>query len=154
MSRVPPEPTNPDPETSHARGDGGEAAAHTLPLVEETAHIDRMQVDRGGYRISKRVRQHEQRVDAVLQEQRVDIERRAIGEWVSEMPPIREDGDTLIVPVVEEVLVTEKRLRLVEEVHIHRINETRSTSVPVTLRTETIEVERLPPQASTDSDQP
>jgi uncharacterized protein (TIGR02271 family) len=156
MHRLPTDPTDeasppeaPPPGPPLAEG---QVVPRTVPLIEESAHVDKLQIDRGGYRVTKRIEQHEQQLDVSLQRQRVAIERRPIGEWVREMPPIRHDGDTLIVPLVEEVLVTEKRLRLVEEVHIRQIQETRHTSIPVTLRKDTIEIERLAPPGPVDAE--
>jgi hypothetical protein len=42
---------------------------------------------------------------------------------VAEPPVQRQEGDTLILPVVEEVLVVEKRLMLREEIRITRRRE-------------------------------
>ena len=50
------------------------------------------------------------------------------------MPEIRQVGDTTIVPVVEEILVTEKRLVLKEEVHLQRVRTVRTHTETVMLR--------------------
>ncbi len=55
----------------------------------------------------------------------------------------RQEGDTLIVPVIEEMLVTVKRLVLVEEVRITRVQGTHRKPQTFTLRKEHIEIERL-----------
>ena len=47
-----------------------------------------------------------------------------------------------IIPVVEEVLVIEKRLVLKEELHIRRRIATETVEVPVTLRNQRAIVER------------
>jgi stress response protein YsnF len=49
-----------------------------------------------------------------------DIRRVAVNRIVSEVPQSRQEGEVTIVPVVEEVLVVEKRLLLKEEIHIAR----------------------------------
>jgi stress response protein YsnF len=43
-----------------------------------------------------------------------------MGRIVETAPEIRTEGDVTILPVVEEVLVVEKRLVLKEELHIRR----------------------------------
>jgi len=53
---------------------------------------------------------------------------------VETAPEIRTEGDVTIVPVLEEVLVVEKRLVLKEELHIRRRIETETVEVPVILR--------------------
>ena len=56
-----------------------------------------------------------------------------------------EDG-VVIVPVMEEVLVVEKRLVLKEELHIRRQVTQENVEVPVTLRKQRAVVERLGPE--------
>ena len=58
------------------------------------------------------------------------------------------NGDLTIVPVVEEVLVVEKRLVLKEELHIRRTSQTELVEVPVTLRKQRAVVERQAPHTS------
>jgi stress response protein YsnF len=55
----------------------------------------------------------------------------------------RIEGDTTIIPVVEEILVVEKRLVLVEEIRIRQVATTDEVSIPVTLRKQTATVERI-----------
>ena len=52
------------------------------------------------------------------------------------------DGDTVIIPVVEEVLVVEKRLVLKEEVRLKRVRTTEHLDEPVRLRVMEAVVER------------
>lgn len=116
-----------------------------LPVIEESLQVTKVEVDKGGYRIAKRVETREQLVDELLRDERVEIERRPMGLPLAGMdaPEMRYEGDTLIVPVVEEVLVTEKRLVLVEEVRITRVHGTHRKPQTVTLRKEEIVVDRL-----------
>jgi uncharacterized protein (TIGR02271 family) len=135
------------------------AAERKVPIVEESLHVDKVPIDQGGYRISKRVSTRDERVEELLRSQHVEIERRPIGRHLesSEVPEPRHEGDTLIIPVVEEVLVTEKRLLLVEEVRVTRVDATRRDSQSVPLRKEEITIERLAaeePSASTSSSPP
>ena len=57
--------------------------------------------------------------------------------------PIRREGDTIIIPIVEEVLVVEKRLSLKEEIHITRYTRTERHQERVTLHREEAQVEQL-----------
>jgi len=59
---------------------------------------------------------------------------------VTSVPEIR---TVTIVPVLEEVLVVEKRLSLKEEVHIEQELSHETVEVPVTLRKQRAVVERL-----------
>ena len=51
-----------------------------------------------------------------------------IDRQVDVAPKIRIEGDLTIVPVLEEILVVEKRLILKEEVHIRRTRSRREPS--------------------------
>ena len=75
-------------------------------------------------------------------EESIDIERVPIGRYVDEIEPVRHEGDTTIVPVYEEVLVVEKRLRLIEEIRLSKKREHVRRPHHVTLRRQTVEVER------------
>jgi uncharacterized protein (TIGR02271 family) len=58
------------------------------------------------------------------------------------LPSVRLEGSTTIIPVVEEVVVVEKKLVLVEEIHVRRKSSVRTEDIPVTLRSEQAEIER------------
>lgn len=85
-----------------------------------------------------------QTVGVPLHEEHAKVKRVRVERWVDEAPQIREQGDTLIVPVVEEVLVLEKRLKLVEEIHVTRTREERVEEHTLELRSEHASVTRVP----------
>jgi len=66
-----------------------------------------------------------------------------VGRWLGAPTSVREEGDTIILPVMEEVLVVEKRLRLVEEVHLVKHRQTIQHREAVSLRRETADVEQI-----------
>jgi uncharacterized protein (TIGR02271 family) len=126
------------------------AAGRSLPLIEERVRIDKVEVEQGGYRVFKRVEVREDVVDEELLRDEVRIERRPIGKTLpaGSSPVPHHDGDTLVIPVLRETVVVEKRLVLVEEVRITRTAVTERVQQPVTLRAEQIEIERLDADAA------
>jgi uncharacterized protein (TIGR02271 family) len=122
-----------------------------LPVIEESLQIRKEVVDQGGVKVSKRVETREQLVDELLRSEHVEIERRPINTAIADdaVPGVRQEGDTLIVPVIEEVLISVKRLVLVEEVRITRTQKTHHKQQTFSLRKEQIEVERLAAEPST-----
>jgi hypothetical protein len=60
-----------------------------------------------------------------------DIQRIPVKRIVDSAVEIRYEGDTLIVPLMEEVLVVEKRLMLREELHITRRREPKASEAPI-----------------------
>ena len=83
-------------------------------------------------------------VEQQLEHARVDIEHVQIGKVVGVVPPVREEGDTIVLPVVEERLVVERRLVLVEEVRIRRVHTTEHVHHTVACRTQTATITRTP----------
>lgn len=120
-------------------------SSQTIPIIEETLHVEKVARDLGGYRITKRVETHEELVDEPLRYHEVKIERRRLGVNLKgqALPEPRYEGETYIVPVIQEVLVTEKQLVLVEEVRITRVHGTHHDPQHVTLRKEDVSIERL-----------
>src|SRR5205085_9042013 len=73
----------------------------------------------------------------------VQVSRRRVNRVVSAIPETREEGDTLIIPVVEEEIVVHKRLILREEIHVKRRRITENVAKDVTLQRERAVVERM-----------
>lgn len=115
-----------------------------LPLVEERAVVSKAEHETGVVKVSTRVETNEAVVHEVLRRENVRIERIAIGREVSDVPKIRQEGDTVVYPVVEEILIVEKRLVLKEELRISYEITTEAVDRSVTLRTVHADVERTP----------
>lgn len=142
------------PEAQSAAGPGAAAKAGgqsiVVPLVQEEVQLGARAVETGRVRIVKRVREEEQLVQRPLLREAVDVQRVPIEQFVEQVPEVREEGNVLIVPVVEEVLVIEKRLMLKEELRISRQRTSEPYSTQVTVRTEEADIERLPPRGSAE----
>jgi uncharacterized protein (TIGR02271 family) len=115
----------------------------TLPVVEETVHVEKKTTETGKVKISKTVKVDTETVNLLQVQDEVQIERIAINEFVqTPPPPVRYEGDIIIIPVLQEVMVTEKRLLLIEEVRITKRKVESKESQEVALRKEEIKVER------------
>ncbi|WZP00971.1 YsnF/AvaK domain-containing protein [Isosphaeraceae bacterium EP7] len=114
-----------------------------IPIVAEQAEVSKRTVEAGTVRISKTVRVHDETVNVPLISEQLDVERVAVNRRVDSTPATRQEGDVTIIPVMEEVLVVEKRLMLKEELRITRRRVEQSKAETVTLRTEVVEVERI-----------
>ncbi|WP_107045590.1 YsnF/AvaK domain-containing protein [Sphingomonas sp. STIS6.2] len=113
-----------------------------IPLVEEVVGIEKRVVETGRVRVRTFVDDEQVRVADTLQRETVDVERIAIGREVDTAPTVREEGEFLIVPIVEERLVIEKRLFLVEEIRMRRTTATIPVEVDTTRRVMRAEIER------------
>ena len=72
--------------------------------------------------------------------------------WEGPPPAPRYEGETYILPLLEEVLVVEKRLVLKEELHISRAQRTVHAPQNVVLRSEDVSVERVPPDSNLETE--
>ena len=116
-----------------------------IPVIQEELHAGKRIAETGrGVRLRKTVSEEVWRVDDLLEQQNLDIEHVPVNHWVEgEVPVRRYQGNTLIVPVLEEVLVVEKRLRVREEIRITARSHQQPVSEHVVLRSEHVNVERF-----------
>jgi uncharacterized protein (TIGR02271 family) len=114
-----------------------------IPVIQEELQIGRRVIDTGrGVRLRKTVTEEALRIDELLRRQDLQIEHIPLNSWVDGAPPEqRQEGATLIVPVLEEVLVVEKRLRLKEEIRITARSTLHSATEHVVVREEHLLVE-------------
>ena len=128
-------------------------AEEVIPIVEETATVAKQEVVTGRVRVRTLTETVEELVRAEVQREDVDVTRVPIDKVVESAPQIRTEGDVTIIPVVEEVLVVEKRLLLKEEVHIRRRIATETVDVPVALRKQRAIVERETPEGLSSNEE-
>ena len=120
-----------------------DANRETIQVVEERAVITKHRKLTGGVRVRTVVHEDEAIVDEPLGTEQVEIARVPLDRWVEAPIPVRQEGDTTILTLHEEVIVVEKRLRAIEEVHLTRERSTRSAPKRLTLRREEAVIERL-----------
>lgn len=125
--------------------DGISAEETVIPVVAEEVEVGKRTVERGRVRVRKGVETREEEVAIPLVREEVEVERVPINRPVDAPPQPRREGDVWIVPVLEEVLVVEKRLMLKEELRITRRRVEGTARERVTLRTETATVVRVGP---------
>ena len=121
-----------------------EQEVEVIPLVQEELVVSKRERETGRVRVRTEVQWHTGHARADLFRDHVEVERVPVGREVDAVPPVREDGDTVIIPVVEEVLVVEKRLFLKEEVRLKRTRTVEHMDEPVRLRAMEAVVDREP----------
>ncbi len=134
-------------ELAAAAADGQTPVA-VVPVMEEELRVGKRVVETGRVRVTKTVHEHEEVVDEPLMREEYDVERVRIDEFVDGPVGPRHEGETLIVPVLEEVLVVEKRLVVREELRITRRQTEERRPQRVKLLSEEVSVERAGPDAA------
>lgn len=123
----------------------------TIPVMEETVSIGKRMIESGGVRVVKTVSEREETINQTLMRETVSVDRVAVNRLLEkneDLPVARTEGDVYIVPLFEEVVITEKRVRLVEEMRITRTRTETASPQTVTVRRENVSVE--PIAAATD----
>ena len=124
--------------------DGLAASELRVPLAEERISISKHEVTTGRVRVTTEVESFDQVAHAELTSESVEVMRVPIGKVVTApLPQVRQDGDVMIVPVFEEVLVVEKKLILTEELHIRKRISVDIVEQTVPLRKQTARIERI-----------
>jgi len=129
------------------RADSTRHAGHddllVVPVIAEELDVQKQRVETGKVRITKVVHERQTCVDEPLVREEVEVTRVPIQRVVDQPIPVRYEGDTVIVSILEEVLVVEKRLMLKEELHIRKHRVETHQPQQITLRSEEAHVERL-----------
>jgi len=121
-------------------------AAVTMSVLQEEISIGTRTVDTGrGVRISKTVSELPFEVNEILHHDEISVRHVPIDRIVAigDAPASRYEGDTLIIPIVEEVLVVERRLRIKEELHVTTTRRDEHYAETVMLKSEQVHVERF-----------
>jgi uncharacterized protein (TIGR02271 family) len=120
------------------RADG---EALRLPILAERLSAEVRPIDLGELRVHKRVDASEEAVRRDVERDEVDVERVPVNRPLEAPAVQRTEGEWLVIPVMEEVLVVRKQLMLKEEVRIRTRRVTEEQTVVETVRHERVELE-------------
>ena len=119
-----------------------ESAAVVIPVIQEQVTFDKKIIETGKVRITKRISQQEELIDVPLLREQVNVERVPINQVVDAPPQVRHEGDTMIIPIIEEQVFYQKRLVLVEELRVRKQIVEEHKPQQVTLMKEEVEISR------------
>ena len=107
-----------------------------IRLHAEDAHVEVKKVETAIVRLSTSTSSREERVQTELAREDVSVERVQVGTLLERAPEVRLEGDVTVFPIVEEVLVVEKRYLLKEEVRVTRVKTTSPHVQTIRLRSQ------------------
>ena len=114
-----------------------------IPVVHEQVSIDKKVVETGKVHISKVVYEDVERYNIPYIEENISVERVPKNELLDSVPPaVRYEDDVMIIPVLKEVAVVEKRIMLVEELRVTKTRTEKNQTHDVSLRKEEVQVKR------------
>ena len=119
--------------------------SQTTPVLEEQLRVNKVERELDRIAIKTTVSERTEYADLELRRSNTEVERVVINRVVDAVPLVRREGDVLIVPVVEEIMVVEKRLLLKEEIRVRQKQAVKHVREPVVLRSEEVTVSRERP---------
>ncbi len=114
-----------------------------VPVIQEQVHVDAKPVVTGGVRVTKHVESQNELIEQQLRTSHADVKRVKTNRIVDGPQQAQRIGNTLIIPVVSEVLQVEKRWVVTEEIHITQREEVETVQQDVPVNYERAEIERL-----------
>lgn len=122
-----------------------------IQLLQEELQVGKQLVDTGrGVRVFKKVVETPHLVEQPLAQDHLIVTHVPFDQFIepNAIPETRYEGSTMIIPIVEEVMVWEKRLKLKEEIHITRETRTVLSAETVYLRSDQIQIDRFDESSS------
>lgn len=118
-------------------GDGGAS----IPVIEQQVTVDVRPAPEKMLRARRRVVRERRVVEVPVWQERIDVERVPVDQFVDQPPAPRYDGDTLVIPCIEEVPTVEVRLRIREELRVRVVREQHVHRETVTLQRHEVDIE-------------
>lgn len=128
-------------------------SARTIALAEEHVVVTKRLKATDAVRVHTVVHAEEKLITTPVTSEEIEVTRIPLDRWVEAPVAERQEGDTTIVTLHAEVVVTETRLKAIEEIRITRRHNTRDITEKVTLRREEAVLERLSTPATVDAAQ-
>jgi uncharacterized protein (TIGR02271 family) len=111
--------------------------------MEEHAEVEKRWVTTGKVRVVTHTETVEEHARAILDGEEVEVQTVELDQAVNgPAPRIRTEEGVTIIPVLEEVLVVEKRLVLKREIRIRKRSTSEIVDIPASLRKQRAKVER------------
>ena len=115
----------------------------TVPIIEEFVTLGKKVVETARITVSKTINENTEAYEIPLKQEEIVVKRVPKNELIETMPaPTRYEGDVMIIPVLKEVAVIEKRMMLVEEIHISKVQTEKVETQEVIIRKEEVNVTR------------
>ncbi len=113
-----------------------------VPVIDEQLTVNKVTIETGKVVIQKTIEEINEVLNIPLLHDEYAIERTPFNTYIDNAPQMRQEDDTIVIPVVKEIMI--KQLVLAEEIRItKRVLQTTGTET-VTLRQEKVSVTHTP----------
>ena len=132
----------PSPSTTGSERPVDASSEFTIPMVSEQAQIGKQTVTTGTVRLHRGTETFTETVGLPLTRTDWKIDRQPVGQIYAERPEPRQEGDTMVFPLVEERLVAKREYFLIEEVRVRQVETTTERTATLELKRDVLTVER------------
>ncbi len=122
----------------------GSPESVVIPVIADELEIIHHTVETERVKVKTTLELHDALIDERLRSDLVEVERVRIDREVGGPQPVRQEGDLTIIPIVEEVLVVQKRFVLKEEVRVRRRRVDLPHQETMKVRRQRVEIVREP----------
>nr|WP_024966726.1 YsnF/AvaK domain-containing protein [Pantoea sp. IMH] len=121
--------------------------AEIMPLAEEEVTLSKQREVDSRLRLERTTHSVDKLLEAELTRDEVHIEHVAKNQLLTsdDSPQVRQEGEVLIIPVIEEQVEIIRRKVLKEEIHIHKRTKTELFRESVTLRNQEVTITKEKP---------
>lgn len=114
-----------------------------VPVIEEEIKVTKKFIDTARINLYKTVNENIESFQIPLSQEEIVVNRVPKNELVDTMPAAsRYEGNVMIISVLKEVAVIEKRIMLVEEIHISKLKTEKTEALDVVVRKEEVNITR------------
>lgn len=121
-----------------------ESGSQVISVVHEHATVHKEIVETGKVHIRKRVTEEVVSVNLPIINESYHVEHVPVEKKILDTPPpaVRYEGDKMIIPVLREITVVQKKYEVIEELHIIKQSIETPLVQEITLLKEHVQVER------------
>ena len=129
-------------ESSPVTASNNVAGGTVIPLVSEQVQVGKETVTTGKVRVHRAEETFTETVGLPLTRTNWEVDRTAVGQLVAQKPEVRQEGDVMIFPLVEERLVAKREYFLIEEIRVRQVATTTERTATLELKRDVLTVER------------
>lgn len=119
-----------------------ESGESVIPLIAEQLRVGTREVETARVKVRRETQEHLEKVSMDLTDVHWEVEHHPVERRLETAPEVRQEGEVIIFPLVEERMVVTKELWLREEVHVRRVKTTHEQNAEVPLKRDVLLEER------------
>ena len=114
--------------------------AEKMQVCQEELKIKKRRIPVKKLSIRKRTKYTDFKSEIPLVSEQLSYTEVPFNTEVEQIPEVRQEGDTTIIPVIKEIPIISKKIVLIKEIHITRSQSLSTETIEAKLRSEEVEI--------------